>query len=201
MNSIYYDTKLYNIALTAKKELEQLVSSVYEDMDVVKVEYSLDQGRITSSTPTVLSSQTLFNTTDIEQEIDCTMKRKVTETTSFSHTEGISLPVGTSFSAGVPWFNELDGFHVNPEFGTSMTWGQESNSQQSFSTSFTVKAAPHSSVLAVWTVDYRTLEIPYTTTLRSRSTGTTATSSGIWRGPSTTNQRVKNWPVAPGEVA
>ncbi|KAJ6530577.1 hypothetical protein B0H19DRAFT_1273582 [Mycena capillaripes] len=185
----YYDTKLYNTALTAKKEVEQLVSFVYEDMDVVKVEYTLGQGRTTTSTSTVLSSQTLSNTTVVEQEMDCSMKSTVTETISFSHTEGISLTAGASFSASIPSFDPTFEFNVFSEFSTSMTWGKELSSQQSYSIGSTVKAAPHSSVLVVWIVNICNLEMPYTMTLRSRSTGTTVESFGIWHGVTGLNQR------------
>ncbi|KAJ7301694.1 hypothetical protein DFH08DRAFT_906498 [Mycena albidolilacea] len=200
LTAVYGDIKLHATALTTAIDWNQVVGFIYEDMDVVKVEYTLDQGKIMASTPTVLASQTLFNTTDIEQEMNYSMNETITETTSFSHTEGFSLTVGMSFSAGVPLFGESE-FHMDLSVSTSMSWGKESSFQKSFTAEFPVKAAPHSSVRAVSTVHVGTLEVPYTMTLRSRRTGITVVSSGTWHGVSAWNLSHTTKLVPPGEVA
>ena len=71
---------------------------LWEDMEVEKVEFNLDSGRIISSTPIVLAEQVLTNNSDTEQEMSFSVNKSVTNTSTFEYSTGFTVTVGMEFS-------------------------------------------------------------------------------------------------------
>ncbi|KAJ7473451.1 hemolytic lectin [Mycena latifolia] len=166
----------------------QFFTFEYEDMLVDRVEYDLKAGKIMTSTPRVLATQTLPNDTSIQQDMSFSMEESVTETSSFDYTTGLTLSVGVTIKAGIPEIAEVE-FRVDESFNKSWTYGKTESIQKTYKANFPVKAAARTKVHAVSTVNVGNLEVPYTLYLSSKSTGAKAQTHGIWRGVSSWDLR------------
>ncbi|KAK7033618.1 hypothetical protein VNI00_012617 [Paramarasmius palmivorus] len=169
---------------------DQYFSFLFEDMKVDKVEYDLKEGKIISTTPMVLTNQTLENKSDHEQEMSFALNKTVTHTSSFQYTTGFTITIGSTFSAGIPGVGEI-GLTLDRSFSNEWTWGKEDSVAKSYTATFPVKAGPKQTVRAVSTVNKCDLDVPYTIYMSSKSTGTKVETKGIWRGVTTWNLRHK----------
>ena len=80
---------------------DQHFSFLFEDTEIVRVDYDLKLGKIINATPLVLASQTLTNHTQTEQEMQFTVSETETHTSTWEQSDGSTITVGTSFS-GTP---------------------------------------------------------------------------------------------------
>ena len=79
---------------------DQLFHFSWEDMNVDKVEYNLDAGRIISSTPITLSERVLRNGLDSELEMNFNVSKSVTRSSTFDYGAGFTVTIGMEFSSG-----------------------------------------------------------------------------------------------------
>ena len=79
---------------------DQLFRFSWEDMKVDKIEYNLDAGRILSSTSVTLSEQLLTNKSDSEQEMNFSVSKSVTRSSTFGYSDGFTVTTGMEFSGG-----------------------------------------------------------------------------------------------------
>ena len=77
---------------------DQLFGFIWEDMQVDKVEFNLNSGKIISSTPVVLAEQVLTNNSDTEQEMSFSVNKGVTNSSTFEYSTGFTITVGMEFS-------------------------------------------------------------------------------------------------------
>ena len=163
-------------------------SFLFEDMKVDKVEYHLDLGKILSSTPIVIANQTLFNKTDIEQEMAFELDVTETHSSTFEYTTGFTISMGFSFKAGVPLVAEGD-FTVETSLSQEWTYGMTTEFGKSYGARLPVKAPPHTTIRAVSSVNRGDIEVPYTIHLSSKATGFKVQTHGTYRGVSTWDLR------------
>ncbi|KAL3690756.1 hypothetical protein R1sor_004407 [Riccia sorocarpa] len=109
---------------------DQYFTFLFEDMEIFKVEYHLDLGKIVSSTPKIISQQTLHNYTTAEQTMTFEVDEKVSHTSTFEYTLGFTISVGTTFKAGLPLIAEA-GFTVGLENRHDFKWGSTGCTQVS----------------------------------------------------------------------
>ncbi|KAJ3485529.1 hypothetical protein NLI96_g4885 [Meripilus lineatus] len=178
---------LWNIA-QGQVYSDQHFSYIFEDMNVDRIEYDLNLGKIISSNPLVLANQTLTNKTDHEQEMSFQLNETATHTSTFEYSTGFTITIGMSFKAGIPLIAETE-FTVEASSTNQWTWGEQTSFSKSYTATFPVKAGPHETVRAVSTVNKGELEVPFTMYLSSKSTGTKTETKGIWRGVSTWDLR------------
>lgn len=76
---------------------DQYFSFLFEDMNIDKIDYDLDLGKILSSTPLVLANQTLTNETDQDQQMSFSLSQTVTHTSSFDYTLGFTISSTQTF--------------------------------------------------------------------------------------------------------
>ena len=115
------------------------VTYVFQEKDeVLDVLYSLDEGKISESKAKVIGTQTNKNNTDVDQTINFqyteSMGESASNTSEFSNEIGVSLTIGTEFSAGVPALAEGK---ISTELtaSSSHTWGESKTISNDFSTS------------------------------------------------------------------
>nr|BAC78490.1 Hemolytic lectin LSLc [Laetiporus sulphureus] len=167
---------------------DQYFIFLFKDMRIDKIEYDLKDGRILSSTPNVLATQTLANTSSQTQEMSFNLSQTLTQTSTFAYTAGFTIAVGTAFKAGVPIFAETE-FKVDISVDNQWNWGEENTFSKTCTATFSVRAGPGETVKAVSTVDSGIINVPFTAYLSSKSTGFEVTTEGIWRGVSSWDLR------------
>lgn len=91
---------LWNIA-QGQVYSDQHFSYIFEDMNVDRIEYDLNLGKIISSNPLVLANQTLTNKTDHEQEMSFQLNETATHTSTFEYSTGFTITIGMSFKGEV----------------------------------------------------------------------------------------------------
>jgi len=160
---------------------------IFEDMTITKVEYNIDQAKITLAQPLVIASQEATNNTSVAQQSSITVSETKTHTSTFDYTLGFTITVGTTFLAGLPGVAEGK---VNASVANEhqFKWGSTDSIAHLWSASFTATIPPHKTIKAVSTVTQGTLNVPYTITLSSKS-GVTTTTTGTWWGTSTWDLR------------
>jgi hypothetical protein len=77
---------------------ERWYQFICEDMDVVRYEYDLKNGHIGTSAPIAVSQQVLENHTSADQRCQIQISEKVTHTSSWERTEGVTVSKGMSLS-------------------------------------------------------------------------------------------------------
>ena len=70
--------------------------------EVVSVDYDLALGKIVSSQPLVLASQTLTNLSTSDQQMTFTLNQTTTETSQFTYQTGFTVTLGTKFTCECP---------------------------------------------------------------------------------------------------
>ena len=75
-------------------------------------------------------------------------------------------------------------FSLSASHSSTWTWGKTEAFEKTYTASFSVQAAPKEAIRAISTVTKGEIEVPYKITFASKSTGTKATTEGVWRGVS-----------------
>ncbi|KAJ3492365.1 hypothetical protein NLI96_g33 [Meripilus lineatus] len=161
---------------------------LFEDMRIDRIDYDLDVGKIISSTPLLLASQTLTNNTNQEQEMSFSLNETTSHTSTFEYSTGFTLATGTEFKAGIPLFAEAK-FTIDASATNQWTWGEQTSFSKSYTITFPVRAGPNETVRAISTINRGELEVPFTMHLSSRISGTKTETKGVWRGLSTWDLR------------
>lgn len=153
------------------------------DVPLMGVTFVLDEGKILSNTPEVLAETTLPNTTSVEQSISFSVKKSVTEKSTFEQSVGVSLKVGTEFTCGLPF---VSNGKVSLELtaSSSFTWGQSKTISTEVQATFPVVVPPNQQIVCKALLTKSTLEVPYVLTFVDGSEET-----GTWHGVSAWNLR------------
>ena len=77
---------------------DQYFTFVWEDMNMDKIEFNLDAGKIGSSTPVVIANQTLKNGTDVSQEMSGSYRESVEHSSTFQFRTGFTVTTETEFN-------------------------------------------------------------------------------------------------------
>ena len=165
---------------------EYRVTFVLRQADEIEsIDYDLDNGKILESKPVVLSTVTNENKTDTGDQkmlfkYEQSSVHSTSNTSSFNHTAGASLQVGTTFSWGVPIILEHE-ISASLTTGYEHSWGQETTVSNDFSSSSAasveVVAPPKTTVKCDFKMQKSEMEVPYVITMKSGRTN-----RGVWHG-------------------
>jgi len=154
------------------------------DMKIVSIDYQLDAAKILNSSPMLLASQTLRNHTGQKQSMKFTVNQEVTNESTFNNTAGISVTVGTTFSAKVPMMGDSE-ISMSATASYEHSWGGSKSTKQSWSQEFPVEVDANKTVKAKAIVKKVVMDVPYVATLKSSATGKVAYVRGVWKGTHT----------------
>ena len=162
----------------------QLFSFLPEDADNVpwsRIEYDVDDARILSSTPVVLSSQHGENHSDVSQSQIFEVKKIVEESSSMDHSHGFSIMVGVAGKVGIPF---VASGSVKTEGTTTHDWtyGKIHTRSTEITGTFPMVIPPRSGMRSESTMTSSTFDVPYTIYTTSKSTGLEIISRGTFRG-------------------
>ncbi|WEW55458.1 hypothetical protein PRK78_000889 [Emydomyces testavorans] len=153
----------------------------FEDMDVDRIEYKIDKGQILSSVPEAMGSDSLRNTSTVNQSVEFDFSKTKTLSSSFDYTLGFSITVGRSVKVAVPEVADAE-LKVDYTNSHEFKWGSTTTESVTFDAKVPVVAPPSTKVTATATITCCNIEVPYTIYLKSVATGATVTSQGIYRG-------------------
>jgi hypothetical protein len=114
-----------------------------------------------------------------------TVKVAITVTTSntstFEHLYGITITGTVRGSYGVPVV-ALGEVEMSVAVKAEIKWGEQTTDTHSISLEVPATAEPHSEVTAVATATKSDIEVPFTTTWKSKQTGYQVKTKGVYRG-------------------
>ena len=150
------------------------------DDKIVGVDFDVDRGKLLSSTPKVIAQEVLENyDSSTDQSMEFSYNEQVSNTSSFQHTAGVGIKVGTEFKCGYPCVAEGKiSVEVNASYQYS--WGASKTTSKSYNGKLPVVAKAGTAVECKAVITEAILDVPYTIRLKSGRT-----SSGKWRGVST----------------
>ena len=162
---------------------DQYWKFIIEDYKVIDVNFDLYPGQIINSNPFIIGSGKCDNLNNSTQkQVTLTACETITETSSFSYTNGFNLPVGTTFRTKIPF---IDQGLVSTTLSSSnhlYTWGTETSVSRSFGGVFTVTCAPGDIIQVTCRLFEGNFNVKYTITLETIETKKTFNSYGIWTG-------------------
>jgi len=155
---------------TTSSYSDQLFGFLWEDMQVDGVDFSLDDGKISLSTPLTIADQTLNNSSSSDAELSFTVNDGVVDSSSFEYSTGFTVTAGTAFEVGIPGVVD-DKIELQASSTNTWVWGQTTSYTTNYTATFTIKVGPHKSVRATAVVNQGKLDVPYTMSLSSKSAG------------------------------
>lgn len=140
-----------------------------ETWELDSIDYNLNEVKVIKGTPQSISHQVVNNKYGSEKQSTAfEVAETISETSSFSHSTGVSITIGTEFEVGIPL---LAKGKVEMEVSTSYeySYGNEKTTEKSLTGTFNCVAPKGKNVRceAVFTKDH--VEVPYTMVWRSRS--------------------------------
>ncbi|KAI9243024.1 hypothetical protein BY458DRAFT_448445, partial [Sporodiniella umbellata] len=160
---------------------------VYEDMIIDNIDYKIDTGKIIKSNPKAVVQQILDNSKSSQtQTMKFTYNEKITNTSTFEHTHGFEMSIGTTFKTGIPFIAEGE---IKIDASTKHEWkyGEQTSFEKSYQNELPVQCAPFKKIIAKASVTESIINIPYKITWKSKRMGTKISSEGIYKGVSTWN--------------
>ena len=167
---------------------DQYFSFLFEDTKIDRVVYHIDEGKILSSTPIAIATQTLHNQSDNQQAMEFSLNETETHTSSFDYTLGFTITVGVSGKAGIPFVAE-GGVKVDVANSNTFKWGSTTTTSKTYSAKLPVTAPARSTVRAVSSITRSTLNVPITVYLKSESSGFEVQTQGVYTGVTTWDLR------------
>ncbi|UDD59889.1 hypothetical protein AFCA_007307 [Aspergillus flavus] len=151
-----------------------------EEAAIDKVDYDIERGTITEGSPVVVTSWT-SNASDKVVSNTVNLSKTVTEKSSFEHSEGFSITVGTTAKIGIPFLSDME-IKFEASNTVEWSWGEEHSVEHKFETSVTVDVDPHTEVEVKGIINTYTIDVPctiYSTTRDGRSVVTKSTYKNI----------------------
>ena len=166
-------------ALRDKANLDSYFDKIHGDVNLVAMNFIMEEAKILSQDPKVVSEDVLVNKGDVPQTMKFIFSMTKGRTRSTSHTIGFSYGINTSFSAGFAGFGDLN-FELSFSFSHSHTFEQSTNTGITTSFEFPLLVPAHSIYVAKGMVHEAKMEIPYELVLDFG--GTQRTVKGRWKG-------------------
>ncbi|KAF9072621.1 hemolytic lectin [Rhodocollybia butyracea] len=168
--------------------VDQYFSFLFEEMEIVQIQYDLDQARTSSTKPHVVMKQMASNNTSTTQQMTLEKDENETHTALWKYTSGFPLSAGTSLKALVPVIRETK-FSVELVSNEMMKFSDPNFFTKSWKASFSVNVDAGQTVRVASTVTRGQVEVPYTMFLRSTIAHIEVETKGIWIGESTWDLR------------
>lgn len=166
-------------AVRDKANLEAYFAKIHGEVNLVAMNFFMDEAKILSQKPNVVAEQTLVNNGDIQQSM--AFKFSVTEgrTTSASHKIGFSYGIKTSFSAGFVGFAESK-YELSFNFSHDHTFSESTNTGTTKSYEFPLSVPARTTYKAKGMVHEANMDVPYE--LVFDFNGARRSVRGIWKG-------------------
>lgn len=163
---------------------DQLWIFYLETYQIVDIIFDTDNGKISNVQELISGSgECMNNITDMngEESVEINSPGNMTETSSFSHTAGVSISVGTAFKTNVPivadWFRWI---RLGPSY--DYEWGKETTISHQVGHPQNVTCRPGEIIIAECGAYTGTMDVPYRMILETTETKIRFESTGIWRG-------------------
>ena len=166
-----------------------ILTWIPEDMEFIDVDYSLDKAEIVDEEPLALGFEYLENNSPVEQEMTFEISERVTETSYFEHSAGVSVTVGLKLSCGTPKIGAEGSLEISAYY--DYTWGKEETISKTYTASYPLKVAPYSTYKATAVVQKASLSVPFVMHFKLKDTGVIREARGIWNGVTTWNLHYK----------
>jgi len=140
--------------------LDSYFNNIYGEINLVAVNFILDEAEILSRTPKVVSKKVLVNNNDVEQGMTFSFSMTEGKTHSTSHTIGFSYGINSSFTTGFSGFGEAN-FELSFSFSHSHTFEESTSTGTIKSVEFPLSVPAHSTYVATGMVYEAEMEIPY----------------------------------------
>ena len=140
--------------------LDSYFSKIRGEINLVAMNFFMDQAKILSQTPKVVSEKNLVNNSDVDQAMTFGFSMTEGKTYSTSHTIGFSYGINASFNAGFSGFGEIN-FGLSFSFSHSHTFEQSVSTGTTKSVEFPLSVPAHSTYNAKGMVSEAEMEIPY----------------------------------------
>ncbi len=160
---------------------DQYWTFVYEDMDLVSLNYDLNRAELFGQKPKVLTSVTIPNRTAVPQSSTYEYSESIEHTSTYEWQWGIQIKRGYEFKCALPSAGEIKG-SVELSASLGRKWGETNKETRTYKISFPVVCPPGKEVRATATITQATLRVPYVMKLRSKVSGRETESGGIWEG-------------------
>lgn len=168
----------------------QLWKYVHESMEIIGVDYDLNNAKTYALTTRLIWTRKVTNDTSVEQTNSVSMTASVDETSQFENSSSgtVSMEVGRTFSAGIPVVEaEVGGsFTLGVSQTRTCTYGQSVTISKSYTDTVNVTIPPRSVVTVSFSVSECRLDVPYIMRFRSKD-GYTSSCAGTWMGLTTWN--------------
>lgn len=150
--------------------------------NVDKIEFNLNAGKTGSSKPLVLGRIVNDNRGgSVERKRVKEIRETIAETSTFSHTAGVGIEVGTTFSTGVPFIAKGE-ISVTLSAHYEHTWGQTTTKTKSFTDTIHCKSPPRTKTVCEYVANKATIDVPYKITFSQGAHKKVV--EGVWKGVS-----------------
>jgi hypothetical protein len=159
-------------------------------MELVKLEYKVDQNQVLTTKPLTLCTMTFPNRTSIEQSHTFEDTRAFDHTSQFEWNAGFEIKYGAEVKAGIPAVAEGK---ISSEHKTSIgrKWGEVEKESRTYKFSIPVKVKAGTQVKCHAKITSAELRVPFVATWRSKETNTEVQTEGTWNGVSTWDFRTE----------
>ncbi|XP_078380466.1 uncharacterized protein LOC144663408 [Oculina patagonica] len=182
-NAAWYATHTvvgrHDDALRDKANLDSYFDKIHGDVNLVAMNFIMDEAKILSQRPKVVSEENLVNKGDVAQTMSFNFSMEEGKTRSTSHTIGFSYGIDRSFSAGFAGFDECN-FQLSFNFSHGHTFEQSTSTGTTTSFEFLLEVPAHSIYVAKALVYEAEMDIPYELVLDFG--GTHKKVRGRWKG-------------------
>jgi len=154
-------------------------SFLFEDVDIVDVRFHERSAQPVLTPPLVRIMEA--KDTKVASSETYTKILKTTNTRTFEYTDGFTIAAGATFNVNLPLVN--GGVKIDKSRTTSLKWGESIVEEEDDTYSIRVDIPAGTKCMrTIITISYTAFDVPFTVTLRSRSTHQTTMSDGILRG-------------------
>ena len=143
-----------------KANLESYFDKIHGDVNLVAMNFIMEEAKILSQRPKIVSEKDLVNRGDVPQTMSFSFSMTEGKTRSTSHTIGFSYGMNTSFSAGFLGFGECN-LQLSFSFSHSHTFAQSTSTGITTSFEFPLSVPAHSIYVAKGMVYEAEMDIPY----------------------------------------
>jgi len=172
--TVYPQSCLNNIQCDCSKTINK------DDYEMSGVTYHRLQGLVKAYPPEQVGFQHIDNKdSSVEQSTTFTVSESVTETSSFSHTAGASVTVGTTFSTGIPVVAAGE-ISVDVSAYYDYSSGREKSETKTLRADYNCVAAPGTSVTCEALLFKYRVTVPYTQTWQHKRLPCGCTSEGVF---------------------
>ena len=152
-----------------------------EGFDLDRVEYDLNGAVVSKQPARNVGKKIIRNRSSNTQTTKYTVSRTVTETSSFQHTAGAEVSVGTTFSAGVPFIAEGE-ISVSVTASYEYSAGTENSEEKSVQAEFACVGAPHKVTECDALMFSDQINVPYTRYwIQKEDSSCQCTDSGVFQ--------------------